>query len=52
VAWSPGLGGPVALATLHRRVKPPAAVAVQWGTAGGGVRTLAAEARPTPVDVP
>ena len=30
VAWSPGLGATVALATLHRRVAPPEAVVVRW----------------------
>ncbi len=30
VAWSPGRGSPVALATLHRRVSPPEPVLVRW----------------------
>ena len=30
VAWSPGSGSVVALATLHRRVSPPEPVLVRW----------------------
>jgi len=30
VAWSPGRGGAVALATLHRRITPPEVVQVRW----------------------
>jgi folate-binding Fe-S cluster repair protein YgfZ len=30
VAWSPGRGSVVALATLHRRVSPPEPVLVRW----------------------
>ncbi len=52
VAWSPGLGAPVALATLHRRIEPPEAVTVVWAPPGDGVEHLAAEARVLPLDVP
>jgi len=48
VAWSPGQGGPVALATLHRRIVVPEAVVVLWDT-GGGERRLPAEARALPL---
>ena len=51
VAWSPGLGAPVALALLHRRVEPPDAVTVVWSAPDGGVRPLAGEARVLPLDV-
>jgi folate-binding protein YgfZ len=43
-AWSPGFGAIVALATLHRRVSPPAGVLV----AAGGTR-ITAEALPLPL---
>ena len=52
VAWSPGLGGPVALATLHRRVEPPEAVTVLWAAPDGSSEHLAAEARVLPLHVP
>jgi tRNA-modifying protein YgfZ len=48
VAWSPGLGAVVALATLHRRVEPPQTVAVRW-PADGADREVIAEARPLPL---
>jgi folate-binding protein YgfZ len=48
VAWSPGLGAHVALATLHRRVTPPEAVAVRW-TDADGTRTVPAGSRPLPL---
>ena len=48
VAWSPGLGAHVALAVLHRRVTPPAAVVVRW-TDDDGTRTVPAESRPLPL---
>jgi folate-binding protein YgfZ len=51
VAWSPGLGAPVALALLHRRVEPPDAVTVVWSAPDGEVHPLAAEARDLPLDV-
>lgn len=44
VAWSENRGAVVALATLHRRVEPPATVLVRWE--GGEVK---AEARPLPL---
>jgi len=44
VAWSESRGAAVALATLHRRVEPPAAVVVRWD---GGEAT--AEARLLPL---
>ena len=34
VAWSPGSGSVVALATLHRRVSPPEPVLVRWQPTG------------------
>ena len=51
-AWSPALGRPVALATLHRRVEPPEPVTVAWSVPGRPVHRLAAEARILPLDVP
>jgi glycine cleavage system aminomethyltransferase T len=48
VAWSPGLGAHVALATLHRRVTPPEPVMVRW-TGADGTRTVPAESRPLPL---
>jgi folate-binding protein YgfZ len=48
VAWSPGLGAHVALAVLHRRVTPPAAVVVRW-TGDDGTRIVPAESRPLPL---
>ncbi len=51
-AWSPGLGCPVALATLHRRVEPPEAVTVLWTGPGEQTEPLTAEARVLPLDVP
>ena len=52
VAWSPALGAPVALATLHRRVEPPEAVEVEWTAPGGEARRLSAEARVLPLTGP
>ncbi|HEX4219385.1 MAG TPA: glycine cleavage T C-terminal barrel domain-containing protein [Acidimicrobiales bacterium] len=48
VAWSPGLGSTVALATLQRRVAPPAAVSVRWDENGHSV-DVGAEAKPLPL---
>ncbi len=48
VAWSPGEGATVALATLHRRVAPPEPVWVTW-VDGGVPRTVPAESRPLPL---
>jgi tRNA-modifying protein YgfZ len=48
VAWSPGLGAHVALATLHRRVTPPEAVVVRWA-GSDRTRTVPAESRPLPL---
>ena len=48
VAWSPGSGGIVALATLHRRVTPPEPVSVHWSE-GGVEHQAVAEARPLPM---
>jgi folate-binding protein YgfZ len=48
VAWSPGLGATVALATLHRRVTPPEAVLVRWEETGA-TRSLSAQSRPLPL---
>jgi folate-binding protein YgfZ len=48
-AWSPGMGGVVALATLHRRVEPPEGVLVAWDPPGRDSRRLPAEARPLPL---
>ncbi len=48
VARSPALGAHVALAVLHRRVTPPAAVVVRW-TGDDGTRTVPAESRPLPL---
>ncbi|MBF6554808.1 MAG: folate-binding protein YgfZ [Acidimicrobiales bacterium] len=48
VAWSPGIGAPVALAVLHRRVSPPADVSVSWGRDGDEGEGRA-EARPLPL---
>jgi folate-binding protein YgfZ len=47
-AWSPGHGGPVALATLHRRVEVPAEVLVLWDP-GTGERHLPAQVRDLPL---
>ena len=47
-AWSPGHDGPVALATLHRRVEVPEAVVVVWET-GTGEHRLPAQARDLPL---
>ncbi len=49
VAWSPGIGGWVALATLHRRVAPPEPVVLRWDDASGIAVEAAAEARPLPL---
>jgi len=49
VAWSPGLRSVVALATLHRRIQPTAAVTVTWTAPDGSVTPLAAEARTLPL---
>ncbi len=48
VAWSPGLGGVVALATLHRRITPPEPVSVHWSE-GGAEHQAVAEACPLPM---
>jgi folate-binding protein YgfZ len=48
VARSPRSGSWVALATLHRRVEPPAPVLVTW-TDADGPRHMAAESRPLPL---
>jgi folate-binding protein YgfZ len=48
VAWSPGLGAHVALATLHRRVTPPEAVVVRWA-GSDRTETVPAESRPLPL---
>jgi len=48
VAWSPGLGRTVALATLHRRVSPPEPVVVHWD-GPDGMNSLGAESRPLPL---
>ena len=47
-AWSPGLEAVVALATLRRRVVPPASVVVRTGE-GDHRLDLTAEARPLPL---
>ncbi len=47
VAWSPGHGATVALATLHRRVVPPEGVEVRWDDDAS--HTAGAEARPLPM---
>jgi folate-binding protein YgfZ len=47
-AWSPGQGGPVALATLHRRVEVPGEVLVLWDP-GTGERRIPAQARVLPL---
>ncbi len=49
VAWSPGTGGWVALATLHRRVAPPEPVVLAWEDPSGTAVERAAEARPLPL---
>ncbi len=49
VAWSSGIGGWVALATLHRRVAPPEAVVLRWEDASGAAVEGTAEARPLPL---
>jgi folate-binding protein YgfZ len=49
VAWSPGSRAFVGLATLHRRVEPPATVHVHW--TDGGDRRAAALAQPLPLVV-
>jgi len=48
VAWSPGAGSTVALATLHRRVTPPEQVLVRWPDADRTL-TVPAESRPLPL---
>ena len=48
VAWSPGHGATVALATVHRRVVPPERVEVRWDDAGS-VHAVGAEVRPLPL---
>lgn len=48
VAWSPGLGSTVALATLQRRVTPPEQVLVRW-PADGRTLTVPAGSRPLPL---
>jgi folate-binding protein YgfZ len=48
-AWSPRVGGVVALATLHRRVEPPEDVLVAWDRPGRDSRRLPAEALPLPL---
>ena len=48
VAWSPGSGTTVALATLHRRVTPPEAVLLRWD-ADGRTQQREAESRPLPL---
>jgi len=48
VAWSPGRGATVALATLHRRVSPPDTVLVEWEDADGS-HAETAEALPLPL---
>ena len=50
VAWSPGSASTVALATLHRRVKPPAPVVITWEDAGV-VHSCPAESLPLPLVV-
>jgi aminomethyltransferase len=47
-AWSPGLGSTVALATLQRRVTPPAPVSVRWDDHGRSVEA-GAESKPLPL---
>jgi folate-binding protein YgfZ len=49
VAWSPGFGAVVALATLHRRVRPPEVVSVRWDDRNGAGTGVAGEARPLPL---
>ncbi len=48
VAWSPGLDAAVGLATLQRRVTPPAPVTIRW-VADGGPCQATAEARALPL---
>lgn len=48
VAWSPGLGTTIGLATLQRRVAPPSPVSVRWDEDGRSV-DVGAEARPLPL---
>jgi tRNA-modifying protein YgfZ len=48
VAWSPGSGSAVALATLHRRVTPPEAVLVRRSN-GDATGTVPAQSRPLPL---
>jgi folate-binding protein YgfZ len=48
VAWSPGLGTAVGLATLQRRVTPPSPVSVRWDEDGRSV-DVGAEAKPLPL---
>ena len=48
VAWAPGRGATVALATLHRRVSPPDTVLVEWEDADGS-HAETAEALPLPL---
>jgi folate-binding protein YgfZ len=49
-AWSPGRSATVALATLHRRVTPPAVVVVTWEDADGA-HSVAADALPLPLGI-
>jgi folate-binding protein YgfZ len=48
VSWSPGLDATIGLATLQRRVAPPAPVSVRWDEDGHSV-DVGAEARPLPL---
>jgi folate-binding protein YgfZ len=48
VAWSPGLGATVALATLHRRVSAPETVSVRWSDRQGD-HEVRAESRTLPL---
>jgi folate-binding protein YgfZ len=48
VAWSPGLDATIGLATLQRRVAPPAPVSVRWDEDGHSVE-VGAEAKPLPL---
>ncbi len=41
VAWSPRVGGPVALAYVRRAVEPPAEVELRWDGGGAGAQVLA-----------
>ncbi|HXA31152.1 MAG TPA: glycine cleavage T C-terminal barrel domain-containing protein [Acidimicrobiales bacterium] len=48
VSWSPGLDATIGLATLQRRIAPPAPVSVRWDEDGQSVE-VGAEARPLPL---